>query len=421
MSERATRPTTVLLAIMVYWGYAFGVNGAAAPFLAQDFGLDSAGIARAFGWISTGALGTFAFARAVDRLGRRRTLLACCALLPVAALASAVAPSPATYVLAQIVAQALIGTLLMTVVVIVAEELPTERRAAGQGLAGVAGAAGNGLPFVLAAALATVPGSWRWLWVAAALPLLAVPLLARALPETGRWEQAAAKGAAARARAADLFLARYRRRSLGVLAAGTLLQLGLTSTQTWLFYHPVHLLGLSPALATAVLIGGGAVGLVGYPLGGRLADRWGRRAAFCGSLLVSNVALAAYYWVPGPPGPSAALGLAFTFIVGIAAANAAAVAFRSSLTELFPTALRGTVQGALAVCAAAAAVAAHFGVAVLTPSLHGLAGAITVLAALGSTAALVFAAVVPETAGIDLECASLDDDVGLAASRVECR
>ena len=101
----------VLGTLMGYWGYLEALNGAAAPFLAREFGLDDAGIAWAFGWMSFAAFGTFLLSRRADRLGRRRTLLLCVAALPPAALASAAAPTLLVFVLAQLVAQGFKGAL----------------------------------------------------------------------------------------------------------------------------------------------------------------------------------------------------------------------------------------------------------------------------------------------------------------------
>ena len=100
---------------MAWWGAVCGVQGAVAPFLAESFALSDPEIARALGWVGCSALGALALGRLVDRLGRRRVLLACLAGLPAGALATAAAPTMELYVAVQIGVYALGTTLLSTV------------------------------------------------------------------------------------------------------------------------------------------------------------------------------------------------------------------------------------------------------------------------------------------------------------------
>jgi putative MFS transporter len=402
--SRETRPIMASLGfLMAYWGYVDAVNMAAAPHLAHDFGLGDSAIAAAFGWTAVGALASFPIARAADRRGRKRVLLACVAALAPLALVTALAPSLWVFVAAQVVVQALKGVLMTVIPVMVAESLPTARRAGGQALVGAAGTLGSGLALGVVAGCAYLPGDWRWGWGVATLGVLALPFARRWLAESAHFARAEATGEAQRSRARELFAPTLRTRTLGMLAVGTFYSFATAGSQSWLIYHPVRNLGLEPWVATAVVISGGAFSLVGYPLGGWLCEKWGRRRAFAAASAVFAAAAVAFYRVPADftPHPGWALGLCFA---GMSlAASAALVPLRAAATELFPTRLRGAISGALAIAFAAAVVAVNFSVALLAALLGGIAPAASVVATGMLVATLVFLTTLPETRGVELE------------------
>jgi MFS family permease len=405
----------VLAALMAYWGFADALNGAAAPFLAREFGLDDVAITQAFGWMSIGALGTYALARAADRVGRRRILLGSLLALSPLALASALAPDLRAFILVQLGVNGLRGVLMVVVPVMVAEALPLGRRARGQGVIGLTGALGAGSALLLVAACEHLPGSWRWGWGAAALGAVAVPFARRALPESVHFERAAALGATARARTRDLLGPRYRRRTLAAVAVGTLFPLAISSTQSWLIYFPVQHLGLEPLLVTTVVITGGSMSLVGFPIGGRLSEGWGRRPTF--AVFAGLYALAAYafYHVPADlwPHPAAGLGLAFAAMAFLS--SAATVPMRAAATELFPTTLRATLSGWSAIAMAVGVVLGYFATSGLAAVLGGLAPAVSLLALAMFVAALVFLFALPESRRLELESEAEQEEPAPAA------
>jgi putative MFS transporter len=399
----------VLAALMAYWGFTDALNGAAAPFLAREFDLDDVAIARAFGWASIGALGTYAMARAADRVGRRRVLLLSLVALAPLALGSALAPDLLSFIFVQVGVQGLKGVLLVVVPVMVAEALPIERRARGQGIVGLTGAFGSGAALLLVAACEDLPGTWRWAWGAAALGIAAVPFARRALPESVHFERAAAAGETARARVRELLGARYRRRTLAAISIGMLFTLAVSATQSWLIYHPVQHLGLEPLLVTTVVISGGGVGLAGFPLGGRLCEEWGRRPTFAASALLYAVAAVVFYHVPSDFEPHPALGLGLAFAGMSFLSSAASVPLRAAATELFPTSLRATLSGWSAVAMAAGVVIGFFATSALALPFGGLAPAVSLLAFCMPLAGIVFLLALPESRGLELEGAHLDD------------
>jgi 2-amino-4-hydroxy-6-hydroxymethyldihydropteridine diphosphokinase len=152
---------------------------------------------------------------------------------------------------------------------------------------------------------------------------------------------------------------------------------------------------------------------VGFYTGSRLSDRIGRRRTLAWGAVLSTVGFVAYYWVPVPPGPGAEpfalLTMAPLFAVGSAAGSASMVALRAAGTELFPTRLRSTINGWAAVMTAISGVPAHFATAALAGRMGGLVPAITLLSLLILPAVAVFLWLVPETKGLELEVAALED------------
>jgi predicted MFS family arabinose efflux permease len=255
------------------------------------------------------------------------------------------------------------------------------------------------------------------IWALAALALFALPWVRRSLPETRRFTRAVEDGSVARTRARDLFHGPYRRRAIGLLAAWTLRPIGITAVLTYLFYHGVRNLGLSSGAVTAIFIGGGAIGLLGIPLGARLANRWGRRPTLATFSLLSVGGGLAYYWVPADLPFTPAIAMALCFGVNQIAFNIYNVAERCLDTELFPTALRATYAGSTRLGQAIATIIANFAVSALAGPLGGIVPAITLVCLLTALPAVaIFLAVAPETAGQALDESSLEP-AALAASR----
>lgn len=397
-----------LFAAMGFQGFLTAVNTGAAPLLALDFRLDDAGVARVFGWHALGALGTFVLARFADRLGRRRLLIWSVFGAAVASFATALAPGLIGFVLAQVAKEAFAGVLLAASTVVIAEELPLEWRTRGQSWAGILVAVGGGLALVLVAALSAVPGSWRWAWAFAGTGLCVVLVaILRSLRETTHFSRAAALGETRRTRICELLVPRYRRRTVGVLGSWFLAQMTYTVTHSWLIYHPARELSLAPGLITGVVVGAGALGLVGNPIGAWLADRAGRRATVLITGAGTALAGVAFYWVPAGSTLAVVAALCLLFSLASLFDAARTVAYRAATTELFPTRLRGTLQGAVVLVGAVSAVVTQFATAGLASQL-GLVPAITLLGLAGLPGYLLFFLWVPETAGLELERASLE-------------
>ncbi|MBI4518447.1 MAG: MFS transporter [Deltaproteobacteria bacterium] len=193
-AARARRLLRTVLAVMYYQGFAIAINGVSAPWIEKSFGLGQSGIATLYAWISLSAIGALVLSRLTDRIGRRRVLLGSMAATPLCALAAAASFSLPLFTFWEILLYACIGTCLSGSVVMLAEELPIAERAKGQSYGGLAMAFGSGGCIIAMPLLADAGYSWRWLLVAAVVAgLAALPTVARALPESQRWQRAAAR------------------------------------------------------------------------------------------------------------------------------------------------------------------------------------------------------------------------------------
>ncbi len=413
VEEKFTRRMLPALLVLFFFdGFSQMINAGAAAFYREDFGLTEPELVRVFAYVSLGAIGTLVLGRLMDWVGRRRILLVGIAGTAAASMTVAMSGSLALFVMAQILKFAFAGTVYSAANTFMTEELETEARPRGQAAGGIAIQIGSGAALVGVALVVDLPGGWRWAFVFLALPVLALPWIRGVFRETKRFADAAARGESDRARARELFSSKYRARTSGVLTAVFLANATVVVSMTWLIYHAETALGMSPGVATAIVVGGGAVGLAGFPLGAYSANRFGRRVTvlvFGLSLAAGNVA---YYWVPaGPPVQTAfALGLLFsTASIGFGGAT---VAMRTASQEMFPTRLRGTVSGVGLAVAAVSGVVSHLATSVLAEALGSLVPAITILTIVGASGFVLYYVLLPETRGLSLEEASLEVESG---------
>ncbi|MGH7950249.1 MAG: MFS transporter [Candidatus Binataceae bacterium] len=415
---RARATIRALVVLLLYQGFTMAILGIASPWIAKSFGLDQSGIARVFAWISISSIGALALSRFVDRLGRRRVLLWCLGVMPFCALGAAASTNLAAFICFEILIYAFIGAAIAGSIVMFSEELPVAQRAKGQSYGGIATALGGGICVVLMPLLDSTGYSWRWLLVLDGAGILLLPVVARGLPESRRWARAAADGVATRTRFYDIFHPLYRSRAITLIICSFLTTVAATATGSWTYFHAVSVVGLSAATASTLVMVGGGVALLGFPWGAWAAERFGRVRTIVALALVVVTGALAFYW--GPPAgfawPALALGGAFCWFA--VASNASTVAGNTAVTELFPTALRGTMIGWFSLIGAVGAITAHATVSLLAARMGGLSVVVGYLAMLSLPSAMLFGLMISETRGMTLE-ASGDEDAfrASAASR----
>ena len=401
-----------MILLLGYQGYVVGINGVAAPFIAKSFGLGDAGIATLYAWISLAAIGALVLSRWADRVGRRRVLLLCVTATPVAALAAALAPSLLLFATCGIVLNAFIGATMSGSVVMLAEELPIAQRARGQSWGGLAVGFGAGLCVLGMPALAAGGYSWRWLLAAAGLGVLLLPLLHRIVPESTRWERAAADGATARGGFLRVFHPAHRARAIPVLICALLGNVATTASNNWTFYHAESVIGLSATVASALVATSGAVGMAGFPLAAWSCERFGRVPTVSVASVLLAMSSLAFYWGPPTAFLWPTLWLGFANLWFTVATSMAMVGNNAAITELFPTTIRNTMVGWFALVTAVGNVSAQALIALLAGPLGGLSAVVGYLALLAVPSAAVFALFVDETRGLSLEAAA-GEEIGV--------
>jgi MFS family permease len=404
--------TRTLFAILCFQGYAFSMLGLAAPFVGKSFGLEQSGIARMYAWISLNSLGALVLSRMADRVGRRRIVLLSLVVTPLGSLGAALSSSTSWFILFEILVYSAIGATFGSALVMMAEALPVEKRSEGQGWANFAIGLGGGGCVVLAPLLAHFGLSWRWMPAIAAAGLVLVPVMMRKLPESRRWEHAAATGVAERSHFYDVFDSRYRGRTIPLIIATLLGEAATAAVSTWIYYHAVTVVKLGPTQGSMILLIGGTVSIAGLVLGARMAESIGRVRSVLTLGLTGMVGVLAFYWGPPAHFPWPAIWLLIAHAWFATTGRGTIVAANSAVTELFPTALRGTIMGWLTLTIAFSAVGAQVAVAALAEPLGGLSNVVGWISLLGIPSVLIWGLFIDETRGLSLEAASLESPAG---------
>ena len=388
------REWSVLLPLCLvgfFTNYDTGLLALASPVLADGLGVSVATFGIGVAIIRLGALGSVLPLRLADRWGRRPLLLMSVLVFTALTGATALAAGFAVFVALQLLARLFLATEETLAGVVLTEELRPDHRGAGVGMLGIISNAGFGLVALLLLVVDSTPLGWRLFYVVALVPLGVVVYLRRNLGETTAFAAAARGGRVAQPWWPELEPAQagHLRRLLAVLA-----MVGMLATTA--FFYAADLAQNRygwTGLFTLVVFAAAPTTLLGYVVGGRLSDRFGRKpvltmsvlAFTAGALLVFSGEQALY--VPG-------------FFL-LAAADAAVQAVRTTFaSELFPTQVRGT----LAALAGAVDVAAGIVGLLLAGVLASYVAptvTVVVLALLTALSAVALRAL-PETAGTDV-------------------
>jgi MFS family permease len=385
---------------MFFENYDLGMFGYALPQLATTFGLDKAQLGQFTSATRLGALPAFFLLPLADRIGRRRLLLLAVVGMSAGSLVTALAQTPLQFVLAQIATRTFILSAALTSFVVVAEEFPAANRGWGIGMLGGVGAIGFGAGALVYGFVDQLPFGWRALYALGVLPLLLLPALGRGLHETSRFAAAQAERAGAVAPGGMLrpileLLRRHPRRALAIALLGGLSSAGIQPSLQFISEFLQTERGWTPAAFASLSVAFGAFAIIGNPLAGRLGDRYGRRAVAACVLSLFPLASLAFF-----AGPRGWVALPWTLMIFLSMATSVCV--RVLATELFPTRLRGTATGSLALLET---VGVGLGLLAYTAAFGALgsqASAIPLvaLACVGAAASL---ALVPETARRELE------------------
>ena len=255
---------------------------AALKFIADDLHLQESNLGGFLALIKLGAVPAFLLVPFADRIGRRRVFLVAVAGFSVGTIGTAFAQTAAQFVAAQMATRIFMVGASAVAVVIVTEEFPAAYRGWAIGMLGALSACGNGLGAGLFAAVERLPYGWRSLYAVGVVPLLLLPLLRRRVKETDRFHRHAASNPAATGFSGWLrpmiSLARtHPARAFGLAVVGGLFATGEAAVYQFTGYFTLEVHHWSPGMFSLMFILGGAVGIIGNVVAGRLGDHIGRR------------------------------------------------------------------------------------------------------------------------------------------------
>lgn len=367
--------------------------------------------------IGLGAFGALAVTMLGDRIGRRPLLVGTTFLYAIFTGLTATSQTLTMFVVFQFFARTFLLAEYATAITMVTEEFPAERRGRALGTLTALGALGLPIVAVLHLLVKDTALGWRILYLVGLIPLVVVGFLRLKLKETERWTTAKAEGSTLNQHKIRQLLHQADRSiiwKVGALYFFSHFAL-LGAVTWWPFYAGVHL-AYSDATITLLLGVAYPLGVTGYYLAGRLADRYGRRRTGTLFLFVGMVFGIAVFQISDATLMFPALVLAVFFGFGM---NPILAAIAS---ELFPTALRATaVAFVRSIFGTIGGIAGPITVGVLAgasaaerfPSmpLLGNMGDVVAMVALMNIPAAIMLWKLPETAGTELE------DIGTGSTK----
>ena len=343
---------------LLFEEYDLAMLTAALPQIAATLGMAETDFGLYLGVIRLGALPAFALIPFADRIGRRRVFLLSIVCTALATAATGFSQTALQFVICQMITRTFFVAGSAIAFVMIAEEFPAQHRGWGIGTLGALGATGHGIAMGFFSQIDRLPYGWRSLYWMGVVPLLLLPFFRRRVPETDRFEAHRAGQTAGEAAGFSMgplaALARhYPARTFGIAMAGFLPSVGLVSAFQFTGYFTQTVHGWSPGQYAAMVFIGGGLGIVGNIVGGRLADRFGRRIV--GFTLLGSFPfwVALFYNGPGWTLPIAWVGFLF-------GSQGGRVILRALATELFPTAQRASAAGLYTILDALGAAAGLF-------------------------------------------------------------
>jgi MFS family permease len=278
-----------------------------------------------------------------DRRGRRLSVLIGVVGSAVACAISAVSPNLDVLTGAQVLQRAFLITVITVAGIAVIEEAPEGARAYAASMLALAGGLGFSLAIVVLPFGDLGEQGWRIPFALGALAIFLARPISRHLVETSRYTNLSARSDVVRGRMREIVDPLYRRRFV---------LLGLAAFLTSVFNAPSSQLMnkyledvrdfSSTGIALFRTVTTAVPGLVGLLLGGRLAERFGRRPVAVVGIAVATATQMVFFLAGGTI-------IWFMAAVSILAAGAGGIALGTLDAELFATEVRGTSNALLTV------------------------------------------------------------------------
>ena len=309
-------------------------------FAADEFGVGESGQGIAAAIVRLGVLITLPATWLADHRGRRQVIVATAWIAPIVSALGALAPSFPVLVATQTVGRPLALALDVIIAVVAVEEMPRGARAYAISILAMASGLGAGVA-VMSLPLADLsPHAWRLVYVVGLLWLFVALDVTRRLPETRRFEDLAASAPRPTARRLD------RRRFAMLAGVAVLTNLFVASASIFQVRFLRDERGYSATTIAIFTLATATPAALGLVVGGRLADRRGRRTLAGVGVPLGAVVLASAFATRGTL-------LWFAAFAGGLISTIAFPALAVYRRELFPTGGRGRANGLLVATALA--------------------------------------------------------------------
>lgn len=363
--------------------------------IADTFGASDKQLGLSLAVVRGGILIALVAAALADRHGRRRMLLISLGGVGLASIVAALAPNLAVLTASQMVTRAFVNVTVAVGSISVVEEAPERGRAASIALFGLASSAG----YAAAVLLLPLVGSgdkWRLGFLLASATLLVIPHFTRTLRESRRFTEMRQAPAVKRG-LAHLMSPPYRSRLFILAAVATLGNILAAPSAQFINRYLADQHGFSPFRVTVFrVVTAGLSGLIGVILGGRFAERYGRRIVGSVGFALMSVSIAWFYLADGP-----ALWVSSTLATFLAGMVAPAMGAFTS--ELFPTESRGTSNAVFLGAGVLGSVTGLLAAGTLSERYDDLGLAIASLAVVPLVMAVFLIPRLPEPAGSQLD------------------
>jgi len=358
------------------------------PFVRLSFDLTEGQMSLMFAGIRAASLLGVLFSIAADRVGRRKPLLGAFALMALGSMLTAFIPTVPVFVASQALVRISIVAIASISIVLIAEEVAPGVRALSIGFYGLAGSLGVGLGLLLLPIADASEDAWRILFAFAALGLLLIPLLAQYLPESRAFTPAATIPFA---KALGMGLSKH----FWPLAGIAFFVAAFASPAfDFVLERLINDLSWESGAARFLLIVFSGLGAVGLLVGGRMADRIGRKPTTIAALVIGLVGGVGFYLL------DSGWFLAASIFLATLGATMLTPSFGAQRAELFPTRVRATSSAWVTNVAIVGSIAGFATGAILIDRI-GLAATVATLG-VGVVISIYLVTRLPETRGMDL-------------------
>jgi predicted MFS family arabinose efflux permease len=377
-------------------GFGSALFGQNVDPIAKSFGVSNSTLGVSLAVTRAGVLFALLATALADRRGRRIVLLWSVAALCLGNLVSAVSPNIELFTAAQLVVRAAVNAVVVVGGIAVVEEAPEGARAFAVAMLGLAGGAGFAISVALLPAADLGTETWRGAFAVSALTILLIPLLARHLTETHRYEQVAARSTE-RGRVREVVDSRYRRRFWLLATVGFLTNIFSAPSAQFTNRFLSDERGFSSSgVAAFRAVTAGIPGLFGILLAGRITETRGRRPVAVASLIIGTGCTIVFFLGHG-------IWLWTFMTIAIVAAAPAALSLGTMDAELFPTEVRGTSNSGLLIASVLGSVVGLVVAGQLSDSLGGLGNIIALCGIAPIVAAIFLVPRLPESSGHALD------------------